>query len=101
MDIIFEQDYLSELYYTGKTSDKSHRYQPQVVRKYIRVIDILASVVQLEDLFKYNSLNFEALDNGYYSVRIDYHYRLFFRMDLGEDNIIITEYISDITNHYK
>ena len=40
MEIIFNEKYLQEMYLTGQT-DKKHRYQPQVVRKYIRVIDIM------------------------------------------------------------
>lgn len=37
MDIIFDKDYLKELYVTGKTSDKKHRYQLQIINKYVRV----------------------------------------------------------------
>ena len=37
MEIIFEQDYLRDLFYEGKTHDKKHRFQPQIVRKYIKV----------------------------------------------------------------
>lgn len=36
MEIIFNETYLQEMYQTGKT-DKKHRYQPQIVRKYIRI----------------------------------------------------------------
>ena len=39
MDIIFDKDYLKELYVTGKTSDKKHRYQLQIINKYVRVIE--------------------------------------------------------------
>ena len=35
MDIIFKEEYLKVMYLTGQT-DKKHRYQPQVIRKYIR-----------------------------------------------------------------
>ena len=44
MEIIFNEKYLQEMYLTGQT-DKKHRYQPQVVRKYIRVIDIMIGCV--------------------------------------------------------
>ena len=43
MEILFDKKYLQELYTTGKT-DKKHRYQPQIVRKYIRVIDLMMEV---------------------------------------------------------
>ena len=75
MEVEFLKDYLSDLYYTGKTNDKQHRYQPEVIRKYVRVVGILDAVNRMEDLFRFNSLNFEAIGNDDYSVRIDYHYR--------------------------
>ena len=55
MEIIFNEKYLQEMYLTGQT-DKKHRYQPQVVRKYVRVIDIMidatyrAFAIQLVEL---------------------------------------------------
>ncbi|MBQ4018137.1 MAG: type II toxin-antitoxin system RelE/ParE family toxin [Paludibacteraceae bacterium] len=102
MDVVFQKDYLSDLYYTGKTSDKQHRYQPEIVRKYVRVVGILEAVSRMEDLFRFNSLNFEALDNGYYSVRIDYHYRLVFQMEAKPEEIVLSICkLEDITNHYK
>ena len=41
MVIEFEKEYLSELYYEGKCSDKKHRFQPQVIRNYVKRIVIL------------------------------------------------------------
>lgn len=32
MNIEFDKEYLQDLYFKGKTSDKKHRYQPEVVR---------------------------------------------------------------------
>lgn len=102
MDVVFQKDYLSDLYYTGKTSDKQHRYQPEVVRKYVQVVGILEAVSRMEDLFRFNSLNFEALDNDYYSVRIDYHYRLVFQMEAKPGEVLLSICkLEDITNHYK
>ena len=41
MEIKFEKDYLEELYLKGKTSDKKHRFQPPIVTKYRKTIDLL------------------------------------------------------------
>ena len=41
MQIEFDQEYLRELYQLGKTSDKKHRFQPQVVKGYKKAIDVL------------------------------------------------------------
>lgn len=102
MEIEFKKDYLSDLYYTGKTKDKQHRYQPEVVRKYVRVVGILEAVSRMEDLFRFNSLHFEALDAPFYSVRIDYHYRLVFQLEAktSETQLTICKF-EDITNHHK
>ena len=58
MDILFDKDYLKELYVTGKTSDKKHRYQPQIINKYVRVIDMMMSVPYALSLMRINSLNY-------------------------------------------
>ena len=41
MQVRFEKEYLKELYTVGRCSDKKHRFQPQIVDKYIRVIDLM------------------------------------------------------------
>ena len=104
MEVVFQKDYLKELYYTGKTSDKQHRFQPDVVRKYAKTVGILEAVSRMEDLFRFNALHFEALQNteNYFSVRIDYRYRLVFWMEAkaGETTFTICN-LEDITNHYQ
>ena len=61
MLIAFDQDYLRELYQTGQTKDKRHRYQPQVVKGYIKAVDALKAAKRIEDLYPFKGLNFEAL----------------------------------------
>lgn len=50
MEIRFEKKYLEELYLTGKTSDKKHRFQPQIIAKYRKTVDLLESLTTVEDL---------------------------------------------------
>ena len=104
MEIVFQKDYLSDLYYTGKTKDKQHRFQPEVIRKYAKVVGILDAVSRMEDLYRFNALHFEALTNteNYFSVRIDYHYRLVFWMEAKSGETVFTICnLEDITNHYQ
>ena len=61
MQIEFDQEYLRELYQLGKTSDKKHRFQPQVIKGYKKAIDVLKMARRIEDLFPFKGLNFEAL----------------------------------------
>lgn len=41
MFVTFEEVYLRDLYEKGKTDDKKHRYQPDVIRRYQKCIDFL------------------------------------------------------------
>ena len=104
MVIRFEKEYLEELYYKTKCSDKKHRFQPQVIRNYIRRIITLAEAPNIEALYPMNSLNYEVLrgdKKGISSVKIDRQYRLEFIVSFeGEPEITICS-ITDITNHYK
>lgn len=74
MVVIFEQTYLRELYETGRTSDKRHRFQPDIVKRYQRRIEMLQAAPSPETLYQLNSLNFETLTGdraGRYSVRVN------------------------------
>ena len=106
MIIEFEKDYLRELYETGKTTDKKHRFQPQVVNGYLKCVKALDEAACIEDLFQYNALRYEKLKGdkqGFSSVRINDQYRLVFRESVNSDNIseITVCSLIDITNHYK
>ena len=106
MNVEFEKEYLSELYYKGKTSDKKHRYQSQVINGYLKCVKALISAESIEELFTYNSLNYEKMKGdkkGLSSVRINNQYRLEFREIINVNNILQVNICSliDITNHYK
>ncbi|MCR5851256.1 MAG: type II toxin-antitoxin system RelE/ParE family toxin [Bacteroidaceae bacterium] len=102
MDIKFEKNYLKELFYDGVTSDKHHRFQPDIVKRYVRVINILDSVDKTLDLFRYRSLHYEKLvgdKEGLESVRVNNQYRIEFRTSEKEGITICN--IEELSNHYK
>lgn len=105
MQIEFDQEYLRELYQLGKTSDKKHRFQPQVVKGYKKVIDVLKMARRIEDLFPFKGLNFEALQGdkiGICSVRANGQYRVEFKVStVGDEQIITICLILELSNHYK
>jgi proteic killer suppression protein len=104
MTIQFDKEYLSELYYTGKCSDKKHWFQPNVVRIYVKRIVTLAEAPNVETLFVLNSLNYEVLSGnkaGISSIRIDSKYRLEFKVEESAEPVVTICNILDITNHYK
>lgn len=102
MEITFEKDYLHELFYDGVTNDKSHRYQPDIVKRYVRVVNILDSVEKPIDLFRYRSLHYEKLTGdkaGLESVRVNDQYRIEFKSSF--DGGITICNIIELSNHYK
>lgn len=105
MEIRFDKDYLEELYLKGKTSDKKHRFQPQIVAKYRKTIDLLESVSVVEDLFRYHSLHYEVLVGdkaGLESVRVNNQYRIEFKTTKVVSEIVVTVCnIIELSNHYK
>jgi proteic killer suppression protein len=105
MEITFEEEYLKELYYDGKAHDKKHRFQPQIIRKYIRVIDLMESLNSVEDLYRYTSLHYEVLlgdKKGRESVRVNDQYRIEFCSYIeGKESKITICNILELSNHYK
>ena len=105
MIIEFDKDYLHELYTEGKTSDKKHRYQPEVIRGYQKAVFVLSSANAVTDLFQNNALNYEVLKvdkKDISSVRINKQYRLEFTVrNVMNEQIVTVCRLLDISNHYK
>jgi len=105
MDIYFDKIYLREIYTSGRTTDKKHWYQPEIIRKYIFIIDLMISLPDTESLKKFNSLNYEKLKGnkaGLSSVRINNKYRIEFEENTIENQIYATICnIKELSNHYK
>lgn len=105
MEIRFEQDYLRELFYNGKASDKKHRFQPQIVRKYVKVLNLMESLDRIEDLYRFKALHYEVLigdKNDRESVKVNDQYRIEFRSEVvqGKTTFTICN-ILELSNHYK
>ena len=105
MVVTFEEAYLQELYVKGTTNDKKHRFQPDIVRRYQKCIQLIKSVPDITSLSKYNSLNYEVLKGdkkGISSIRVNEKYRIEFTVkDSLEEPIVTVCNIIDLSNHYK
>jgi len=106
MNVEFERKYLAELYAKGKTDDKKHRFQPQIINGYLKCVKALLNASKMEELYQYRSLNYEKLiggKKGLSSLRINDQYRLEFREITNANNQTTVEICSlvDITNYYK
>ena len=105
MEIVFEKEYLSELYYKGKTTDKKYRFQPEIIKRYKLRIEALESAAGIEDLFQIKSLHYEVLKGDkkrISSIRVNDQYRMEFTANKVESEIIVTICnILELSNHYK
>ncbi|MDP3313041.1 type II toxin-antitoxin system RelE/ParE family toxin [Lutibacter sp.] len=106
MKIIFEEEYLSELYENGKAKNKKYRFQKNVIEKYVQTIDKLRVATKIEDLFPIKSLNYKKLigiKKGLESVRVDQKYRIEFKTAIegDEPDTITICSIIELSNHYK
>ena len=105
MEVTFEKDYLRDLYQAGKTAEKKHRFQPEIVRRYQRCIDTLLGAKNIEMLYEINSLNYEVLKGdkaGISAIRVNKQYRIEFTVkDNGIEPLIIICNILELSNHYK
>lgn len=104
MIVEFGEEYLKNLYIKGICDDKKHRYRPDVIKRYKRAVDYLKWASRKEDLFRVNSLNFEALKgnkSGRFSIRVNNQYRIEFTMhETIEEPILTICNIVELSNHY-
>ena len=105
MEIVFEKEYLSDLYYDGKTADKNYRFQPDIINRYKLRIETLEDAESVEDLYQINSLRYEVLKGdkkGISSIRVNDQYRIEFTTNKVESETIVTVCnILELSNHYK
>jgi proteic killer suppression protein len=99
MLIEYKYKKLEDLYQKGSGK---HKYPSEVVRSYVKTIEIIRSVVSLQDLRNYRSLYFKQLKGNRindYSIRLNKQWRLILQLKKLDDGTTIM--IIDIENHYK
>lgn len=105
MIVSFGEAYLKELYEQGKAKDKKHRFQPQIVQKYIKVVNMMIAQKDVMGLTKYGSLHYEHLHGdkeGLSSVRVNDQYRIEFQEIFQDGQTFATICnIVELSNHYK
>lgn len=105
MIVTFEHDYLKVLYEDGRCSDKKHRFQPDIIRRYQKAIKFLKGASSIEALWPIRSLQYEVLSGdkaGLSSVRVNDQYRVEFSVTLNEKEPVLTICnVVELSNHYK
>ena len=103
MIVQFNNIYLQKIYEDKRVAGKP-RYSQDVVIKFKKTVLMLHNTESVKELRKFRGLNFEALKGdfkGFYSVRVDLHYRLI--LSVEKDSVIVTDIliIEDLTKHYQ
>lgn len=105
MIVTFEHEYLKTLYEDGKSPDKKHRFQPDIIKRYQKAINFLKGASCIEALWPIRSLQYEVLSGdkaGLSSVRVNDQYRVEFSVTLNENEPILTICnVVELSNHYK
>ena len=104
MLIQFKNAYLEKIF-EGKPISGKPRYSSEVIVKFKKTILKLKYADNLKEIKSQRGLNFEASKGdlkGFYSVRVDYSYRLLLTID-KYDVVTVSEIlvIHDLTNHYR
>ena len=105
MIVVFDKEYLWELYVNGRTTSKKYRFQPDIVTRYIKVINTMKVQNNVSDLARLGSLHYEHLKGdkaGFSSVRVNDKYRIEFTEETeGNQKIATICNITELSNHYK
>lgn len=101
MIVTFDKDYLQELYDTGKSGDRKHRYKSEIIKRYRKGIDLLKRAAQIDELFLLPSLCYEELKGdkaGLSSIRINNQYRIEFTVsEQGIEPVVYVCSISELS----
>lgn len=104
MKVHYKERYLEELYETGQTTDKKHRFQPEIVEKYQERIRAMYAASHVGALLRRRSFHFKYLQGdkkGQCSIRVDDKYRIIFTVSTEETQPVTTIcYILKLSNHY-
>jgi plasmid maintenance system killer protein len=106
MVVVFKNEALREIYEHGEETGKP-RYGKEIVRAFIRKIDMLASVENSVVLAKFQSLHLEALTRekkykGKHSIRVNDKYRIILKIVKQKNGweIIEVSEIHDLTDYH-
>lgn len=105
MKVLFDKNYLANLYEKGDSGDKKHRFQPQVVKKYRKVVDLMMESPDVLLLAKYYFLRYEKLVGdkaGLSSARVNDQYRIEFEEIIQDNEVVATICnITELSKHYQ
>ena len=102
MIIVFDKIELQEIYEHGYSENRKFWFQPEIIKQYIKIINILRAIEKIEELYQIKSLHFKKLLGSKFelqSIRINNKYRL--ECIIIYDIYVLVGKILSISNHYK
>ena len=102
MIIVFDKYELQELYEKGYSENRQVRFQPSVIKQYIKIINMMLAIEKLEELYQIKSLHFKKLIGAksmFHSIRVNQKYLL--ECIISYDIYLLVGKIMSLTNHYQ
>ncbi len=104
MKVVFEDDALAYIYVEGKEKGKP-KFPPEIIRGFIKKIQIILGLNSTAELRKMKGLRFEALQGnyaGFHSIRINNQYRIILKLQNETDGSVTIEvlHIFEITDYH-
>ena len=102
----FRKKYLEDIY-EGKTRKyKEFKSNPQLVKQYIKTVNILKSLTRIEQLYQFKSLHYEKKEGnlkGKSAVWVNEQYRIIFQETSSEDSsgVIDILELEELSKHYQ
>jgi proteic killer suppression protein len=104
MRVIIEDEYLANLYVTGKTVGKP-KFNKEIELGFIKRISQMEQAINANTLRAFKSLHFEKLSghlDGKYSIRVNKEFRIIFRIEKDGNNLRLEVIcIEELNKHYS
>ncbi|MFY7740568.1 MAG: type II toxin-antitoxin system RelE/ParE family toxin [Flavobacterium sp.] len=106
MEVKFQKTYLQDLYQGNSKPYKEYKSNRQLVIQYVKTINKLRAITQIEQLYQIKSLRYEKLKGnlkGLSAVAVNMQYRVIFREAASASNELIIDVleIEELSKHYE
>ena len=106
MEIKFQKTYLEDIYQGNTKPYKEYKSNKQLVSQYVKTINKLKAITQIEQLYQIKSLRYEKLTGnlkGLSSVAVNMQYRIIFKEVASTSNKLIIDIleIEELSKHYE
>ncbi len=106
MKIVFSKTYLADLYEGNVRDYKEYKSNPQLVKQYVKTIDKLKGITDVQQLYQLKSLHYSKKTGdlaGVSAVWVNEKYRILFREIASEEDSLTIDIlkIADLSKHYE